>query len=112
MLLRGANSGQTSIKCHYLACDVERPPLKNCKDLTMKLEVKCLFPNSSSGAKFYISQLPEGLIIRKILAHGIRMQKNPQTREDIFWTFTDFHGVMRIQSPTCTPAQKFHQWRR
>ena len=32
-----------------------------------------------------------------ILAHGIRMQKNPQTRTKIFWIFTDFHGVMLVQ---------------
>ena len=44
--------------------------------------------------------------------HGIRMQKNPQTREDIFWIFTDFHGVMWVQCPTCTSARKIHQWRR
>ena len=42
----------------------------------------------------------------KILAHDIRMQKNPQTKEDTVWIFTDFHGVMRVQSPTCTPARK------
>ena len=41
--------------------------------------------------------------IRKILAHDIRMQKNPQTEENTFWIFTYFHGVMRVQSPTCTP---------
>ena len=48
--------------------------------------------------------------MRKILAHDIRMQKNPQTKLDPFWIFTDFHGVKRIQSPNCTPAQKFNQW--
>ena len=41
--------------------------------------------------------------MRKILAHGIRMQKNPQTKEDTFWIFTDFHGVMRVQSLNCRP---------
>ena len=54
----------------------------------------------------------EAMGIRKILAHDIRMKKNPQTKEDTFWIFTDVHGVMRVQSPTCTPARKFHQWRR
>ena len=82
-------SGQTSIKCRDLACDVEPPLLKNYKDLTIKLEVKYLFPISCSGANFYIFQLPGGLEMRKILAHGIRMQRNPQARE----IFTDFHGV-------------------
>ena len=77
----------------------------------MKLKVKYLFPTSSSAANFYIYGLPEGLGVRKILAGGARMQKNLQTREDIFWIFTDFHGVMWVQSPTCTPAQKFHQCR-
>ena len=44
IFLEGAYSSQTSIKCRNLACDVEPTPLKNCKDLTMKLEVKYLFP--------------------------------------------------------------------
>ena len=48
--------------------------------------------------------------MRKILAYNIRMKKNPQTKENTFWIFTDFHGVMRVQSPTCTPARKFRQW--
>ena len=47
IVLGGANSGQTSIKCSDLACDVELRPLKICKDLTVKLEVKHLFPTSS-----------------------------------------------------------------
>ena len=46
------------------------------------------------------------------LAHDLRMKKNPQTKKDTFWIFTDFHGVMRVQSPTSTPARKFHQLRR
>ena len=46
----------SSIKCEDLACDVE-PMLKNCMDLTMKLKVKYPFPNSSSGANFYVQQL-------------------------------------------------------
>ena len=46
----------------------------------MKLEGKYLFPSSSLGASFCIYELPEILGTRKILAHGIRMQKNPKTR--------------------------------
>ena len=34
--------------------------------------------------------------MRKMLADGMRMKKNPQTKEDTFWFFTDFHGVMRV----------------
>ena len=49
-LAGNANSGQTSIKCCDLACDVEPLPLKIYKDFTMKLEVKYFFPTSSSGA--------------------------------------------------------------
>ena len=52
----------------------------------------------------------ESMAIRKILAHDIRMKKNPQTKENTFW-IADFYGVMRVQTPTCTPARKFHQWR-
>ena len=81
MLLGDANSCQTSIKCRDLACDVEPPLLKNCKDLTMKLESNIF---SEIHLQAHISQLPEGLGMRKILTHGIRMQKIPQTREDIF----------------------------
>ena len=51
----------------------------------------------------------EAIGMRKILAHDMKMKKNPQTKEDTFWIFTDFHGFMRIQSPTCTPAGKFNQ---
>ena len=46
----------------------------------MKLEVKYIFSSSYSSVIFYIYELPEGLGIRKILAHeahGISMQKNP-----------------------------------
>ena len=31
------------------------------------------------------------------------MKKKPQNKKDTFWIFKDFHGVMRVQSPTCTP---------
>ena len=78
----------------------------------MKLEAKYLFPTSSSGVNFYIYQLHEGLGMSKILAHGIRMPKNPQTREDNFRIFSDFYGVKRVQSPTCKSVWKFYQWRR
>ena len=68
-----------------------------------------LLPTSSLGARFYIYEMLEGLGMWKIWAHGFRMQKNPQTREGIFWILTDFYRVMWAQSPICTPAQKFHQ---
>ena len=35
------------------------------------------------------------------------MKKNPQTKDNTFWIFTDFHGVMRVQSLTCTPHGNF-----
>ena len=66
----------------------------------MKLEVKCIFPTSTPGLNNYIYKLPEGLGMRRILAHGTRIQKNPQNREDISCIFTDFHRVMWVQSPT------------
>ena len=69
----------------------------------MKLEVKNIFPTSTPGVKNYIYKLPEGHGMRRILAHGTTIEKNPQTREDIFWIFTDFHRVMWVQSPTYTP---------
>ena len=54
----------------------------------MKLEVEYLFTTLFSGTNFYIYQLPEGLGMRKTLTHGV---------------FTDFHGVMKVQSLTCSP---------
>ena len=76
----------------------------------MKLEVKYIFSTSTPGLNNYIYKLSEGLgMTRLLLAHGTRIQKNPQTRQNIFWIFTDFHGAMWVQSPTYTPRQKFHQ---
>ena len=112
IVLEGANSGQTSIKCCDLACDAESTSLKNCEDFNIKLEVKYTFLTSSWGVNVYIYQLPEGLGMRKILGHDIRIEKNPQTRADIFCIFTDLHGVVQVPSPTYTLAQKDHQWHR
>ena len=50
----------------------------------MKLEAEYLFSTSSSGANFYTYHLPEGLGMVKMLAHGIKMQKNSQTKEENF----------------------------
>ena len=69
-----------------------------------------LFPSLSSVGKFWIYQLTEGLEMRKILTHRLRMQKNSQTRADILWIFTDFHRVMQVQNPSCKTARKFPQW--
>ena len=59
-----------------VAYNTEPLLLKNCNDMTMQLDVKYLFPTSFSGANSYIYELPEGLGMRKTLAHGIRMEKN------------------------------------
>ena len=45
--------------------------------------------------------------MRKILEHNIRMQKNPQTKEDTFWIFTDFHGVLRTKVQLAPPYGNF-----
>ena len=52
----------------------------------------------------------EAMGMRKILAHDIRMKKNPQTKEDTFWIFKDFHRIVQVQNPTCTssPPRKFY----
>ena len=88
ILLGDANSVETSMKCLDLACDDESPPLKKCKDLTMKLGVKYLFPTSCSGASFYIYQLPEGLAIRKILHMVLGCKRIHKPGR----TFQDFDG--------------------
>ena len=66
----------------------------------MKLEVRYLF--SISGTNFNIYQSPECMGMFKILAHGIRIQNNPQTHVEIFWIFTDFHRIMWFESSTST----------
>ena len=58
----------------------------------MKLEVKYLYSTSCSGRNFYIYQLPQGLGARKISANGIRVQKNPHSKENIFWVFMGLCG--------------------
>ena len=59
----------------------------------MKLEVKYIFPTLTSGANFYIYELPEDLGMKKnIYAHGSGMQKNPQFKEDIFRIFIELCG--------------------
>ena len=64
---------------------------------------------SNTGMELHDAE--ESMAIKKMLAHDIRMKKNPQTKEDTFW-IEDFYGVMWVQSPTCSPARKFQQWRR
>ena len=95
------------IKCRDQACGVESPPLKNYKDFTMKLKVKYIFPTSTSGAKFYNYQLPEGLGVRKMLAHGIRMLKNSKTREDSFGFSRIFIELCGSKVQLALPHRKF-----
>ena len=64
---------------------------------------------SNTGMELHDAE--ESMAIKKMLAHDIRMKKNPQTKEDTSW-IEDFYGVMWVQSPTCSPARKFQQWRR
>ena len=85
ILLGGANSGRTSTKCCDLGCNVERPPLKNFKDLNETLELKHFFRLHLQTQIFiFISCMNEGSEMTKMLAHVNRMKKNPQTRAGIF----------------------------
>ena len=58
----------------------------------MKLEVKNIFPATFSGTNVCIYQLPEVPGMREILAHGTRMQNNPEVRTEIFCIFKDFQS--------------------
>ena len=82
-------------------------PLKNCKDLTMKLQVKYLFPTSSSGTHFYIHQFSEGLGMGNILAHGLRMQKKPQTSANIYGFSWKFMNLCRSKNRLAPPQENF-----
>ena len=53
-----------------------------------------------SNTDIELHDAEEAMGMRKILARDVRMKKNPQTKEDIFWIFTDIHGVIPVQSPT------------
>ena len=90
----GANPGQTSIKCRDLACDVEPPLLKIIRIWPWNLKSNIFSPTLSSGVHFYIYEMPKDLGMRKIWAHGTRMQKNPQTRRT-------FSGFSRIFMELC-----------
>ena len=90
ILLGGANSGQTSIKCRDSGCDVESPPSENCKASNMNLKVKYLFPSSSSGANFCIYQLPECLGMRKINISTWHYDAKESTNQGRH--FLDFYG--------------------
>ena len=63
---------------------LEPPPRENCKGLTVKSKVNYVFPTSPSSADLFIHHFSEGLEMRKIIAHGIRMQSNLQTRAQIY----------------------------
>ena len=114
ILLGDANFGQTSIKCRDLACNVETSPLKivrirpwnwkpnSFSQLHLQAQMFIFFRSRKvwKWEKYYHKML------------GCKRIHKPGAREDIFWIFKDFYGVMQVQSPTCTPTRKFHQWRR
>ena len=54
-------------------------PQKNSKDLIVKLTVK-----------YFCLTLLLGLIIKKVLVHGIKMQENSQTKTDIFYIYSGY----------------------
>ena len=101
ILLGGASSGQTSIKCCDLACDAEPPPSINWKLLIMKLEVKYLFPtlstvqlqlpNFPTSFFIFIYQLPENVVWGWEKHYHMVSQNNLQTREDNFWIFMELY---------------------
>ena len=74
---------------------LEPPSLESCKGLTVKFQVIKIsnfiyFPNSYSGVYFFRYKLSEGLEISKMLAPGIRIQKNPQTRAYILYGYKSY----------------------
>ena len=52
----------------------------------------------------------EAMRMRRILAGDIRKESTNQGAQLL--DFTDIQRVMQVQSPTYTPTQEFHQWRR
>ena len=80
----GVNSGQTSITYCDLAYYVETTAVRKLKGFDHETGSQISFPNFTFRHEFFLYQLSEGLKIRKILADGVWMQKNRQTRGNIF----------------------------
>ena len=78
ILREGLNSGQTFKKCRDLACNVETTTVRKLRGFEYEIGSQTSFANFVF--KFFIHQLSESLKMRKILAHVIGMQKNPQTQ--------------------------------
>ena len=73
----------------------------------MNLEVKYIFPTSTPDVNNYIYKLPEGLGMRRILAHDTRIEKNPRIRKGIFRIFTDFYRVCQSKVQHTAPDRNF-----
>ena len=97
-------------KCCDSACRVGTTVVRKLWGFYQEIGGKYLFPTSYSGASFFTYKLFEGLQVRKILADVIGMRQNPQIRVPVFLDLWNFHRVIRIQSPTCTPARNSHQY--
>ena len=95
--------GRSFTKCRDIACHFRTITVKKLERFEHKIvwtwNMKYLLPNSFSGPKFFIRQLSESLKMRKVLSGWNRIHK---LKAQIFWIFTDFHEVIRVQSPTCT----------
>ena len=88
ILREGVNSGQTFIKYRDLACDAETTTVIKLWEFDHEIGSQISFANFVF--KFFIHQLSESLKMRKILAHVIGMQKNPQTQAV---NFLNFYGL-------------------
>ena len=84
-------------------------PPKNRKDLTMKLKS---FPNFIFRSLFldYSAVWRSGN--EKNIITWYQDATESTIKADIFWIFTGFHGVIRVQSSIFTPTRKCHQWYR
>ena len=60
-----------------------------------------------SNTDMELHDAEEAIGMRKILAHDMRMKKNPQTKLETFWIFTDFHGVIGSQFQLAPLHRKF-----
>ena len=101
ILCGGANSGQTLFLMlwYWTTAIFLRIQLWNWKsNIFSQLHLQAQF--------FFISQLPEGLGMRKILAHSIRMQRIHKHQGA---QFLDFNWAMWVQSPAC-PHRNFQWW--
>ena len=93
------NSGQTFIKCRDLACNIGTTTFRKLKGFEYENESQISFPNFVFRCQVFYSSVVWNSKNFSTMLLGCKRIHKP--RAQISWIFTDFHIVIRVQSPTC-----------